>query len=167
MVLRTHTSNIQIRAMLKSPPPLRLISPGRVYRVDNDPTHSPMFHQVECVVVDKGISFAHLRGIIDAFITTVLGKKVKTRLRPSYFPFVEPGAEVDAYVEGVGWLELGGCGMIHPNVFESVDYDSEMYTGYAFGFGLDRMAMLYYGLSDLRQLFEGDIKFQSGFSIHS
>ena len=175
-VLRTQTSNVQIHSMLAGKPPLRLVSPGRVYRVDNDATHTPMFHQLECVVVDHGISFAHLKGIIRAFLEEVFGTHAITRFRPSYFPFVEPGAEVDmrcTFCQGsgcktckqTGWLEIGGCGMIHPNVFESVQYDSEDYTGFAFGFGLDRMAMLAYGLPDLRQLFEGESQFHEQFPI--
>lgn len=178
MVLRTHTSNIQIHAMLRQPPPIRLVAPGRVYRVDSDATHTPMFHQLECVVVDKGISFGHLKGIIDRFMKSVFGSDLNTRLRPSFFPFVEPGAEIDLQCtmcrgkgckvcSHTGWLEIGGCGMIHPNVFESVQYDSEDYTGFAFGFGIDRMAMLAYGLPDLRQLFEGDYSFHTQFPIYS
>lgn len=165
LVLRTHTSNIQIHAMLREKPPLRLICPGRVYRVDNDATHTPMFHQMECVVVDKGISMAHLKGMIQLFMNELFGTKIKTRFRPSYFPFVEPGAEVDIWSPR-GWLEVGGCGMIDPNVFESVNYDSEEYTGYAFGFGLDRMAMLLYELNDLRQMFEGDSHYHKKFPIY-
>ncbi len=175
MVLRTHTSNIQIHAMLDQPPPLRLIAPGRVYRCDNDATHTPMFHQIEGVLVDKGISFAHMKGIIEGFLKAIYGSELKTRFRPSFFPFVEPGAEFDVQCtcKGVGcrtckqtgWLEVGGCGMIHPNVFENVNYDSETYTGFAFGFGIDRMAMLAFGLDDLRLLFEGDYRFQSQFPI--
>lgn len=175
-LLRTHTSNIQIHSMLQEKPPLRLVAPGRVYRVDNDATHTPMFHQIECVVVDKGISFAHLKGTIDTFMKSVFGSDLKTRFRPSYFPFVEPGAEVDLQCticrgkgcrvcSHTGWLEIGGSGMIHPNVFESVQYDSEEYTGFAFGFGIDRMAMLAWGLPDLRQLFTGDSNFLSQFPI--
>jgi phenylalanyl-tRNA synthetase alpha chain len=177
LLLRTHTSNIQVHAMLKERPPLRIIAPGRVFRVDNDPTHTPMFHQIEGFVVDRGISFAHLKGMLDSFLKAVYGKDLKTRFRPSFFPFVEPGAEVDLQCtmcrgkgcrvcKQTGWLEIGGCGMIHPNVFEAVDYDSEEYSGFAFGFGLDRMAMLAYGLPDLRQLFEGNAEFQSQFSIY-
>jgi len=175
-VLRTHTSNIQIHAMLKEKPPLRLVAPGRVFRVDSDATHTPMFHQLECLVVDRGISFAHLKGTIDSFMKAVFGSDLKTRFRPSYFPFVEPGAEVDLQCticrgkgcrvcSQTGWLEIGGSGMVHPNVFEAVQYDSEEYTGFAFGFGIDRMAMLAYGLPDLRQLFTGDYKFLSQFPV--
>lgn len=166
LVLRTHTSNIQIHAMLNERPPLRIVAPGRVFRVDSDPTHTPMFHQIEAFVVDRGITFAHMKGVIDSFIKAIFGKNVKTRFRPSYFPFVEPGAELDVQCvqcsgkgcrlcKNTGWLEIGGAGMIHPNVFEAVEYDSDIYTGFAFGFGIDRMAMLKYRVPDLRQLFEG------------
>jgi phenylalanyl-tRNA synthetase alpha chain len=166
LLLRTHTSNIQIHAMLAERPPLRIVAPGRVFRVDSDPTHTPMFHQIEAFVVDRNITFAHMKGVIDAFLKAVFGTSLKTRLRPSFFPFVEPGAEVDLQCtqcagagcrlcKQTGWLEVGGCGMIHPNVFEAVDYDSDAYTGFAFGFGIDRMAMLKYRISDLRQMFEG------------
>jgi phenylalanyl-tRNA synthetase alpha chain len=165
MVLRTHTSNVQIYSMLKNNPPLRFISPGRVFRVDNDATHSPMFHQMECVMVDKGVSFAHLKGIIKRFVEDIFGSDVKMRLRPSFFPFVEPGAEVDIFGSS-GWLEIGGCGMIHPNVFKSVGYAENEYSGYAFGFGIDRMAMLLYGIKDLRQMFEADRDFLSKFPIY-
>lgn len=175
-VLRTHTSNIQIHAMLQEAPPLRVVSLGRVYRCDNDATHAPMFHQVEGVLVDKGISMAHLKGIIDTFIKAIYGSEMKTRFRPSFFPFVEPGAEFDLLCtckgvgcklcKNTGWLEAGGCGMIHPNVFENVNYDSEAYTGFAFGFGIDRMAMIAFGVDDLRLMFEGDQQFQSQFPIY-
>lgn len=164
MVLRTHTSNVQIHAMLQEKPPLRLISPGRVFRVDSDATHSPMFHQIECVAVDKNINFSHLKGMIEAFMTEIFGEKTKVRFRPSFFPFVEPGVEIDIYGPK-GWLEVGGAGMIHPSVFESVNYDSENYSGYAFGFGLDRMAMLLYELSDLRVFFEANHNYHSQFPI--
>ncbi len=176
MVLRTQTSNIQIHAMLQEKPPLRIVAPGRVYRVDSDQTHTPIFHQIEGLVVDKKISFADLKGMIQSMLHSIYGASAKTRFRPSYFPFVEPGAEVDmqcTHCQGegckvcknTGWLEIGGCGMVHPNVFEAVSYDSEEYTGFAFGFGLDRMAMLNWQLPDLRQLFEGDADFQSQFSV--
>ena len=176
LLLRTQTSNIQIHCLLNEKPPLRIVAPGRVFRVDSDPTHTPMFHQVEAFVVDRGITFAHMKGTIDAFMKAVFGANMKTRLRPSYFPFVEPGAELDlqcVHCSGkgcrlckqTGWLEVGGCGMIHPNVFESVEYDSEAYTGFAFGFGIDRMAMLKYKLDDLRTLFEGSYSFLGHFPI--
>jgi phenylalanyl-tRNA synthetase alpha chain len=174
VLLRTHTSNIQIHCMLNEKPPLRIVAPGRVFRVDSDPTHTPMFHQIEAFVVDRGISFAHMKGVIDAFMKAVFGSNMRTRLRPSFFPFVEPGAELDLQCtqcggkgcrlcKQTGWLEIGGCGMIHPNVFEAVEYDSELYSGFAFGFGIDRMAMLKYRLTDLRQLFEGSYQFLGGF----
>jgi len=176
LLLRTQTSNIQIHCLLNEKPPLRIVAPGRVFRVDSDPTHTPMFHQIEAFVVDRGITFAHMKGTIDAFMKAVFGANMKTRLRPSYFPFVEPGAELDlqcVHCSGkgcrlckqTGWLEVGGCGMIHPNVFESVEYDSEAYTGFAFGFGIDRMAMLKYKLDDLRTLFEGSHNFLGHFPI--
>ncbi len=176
LLLRTHTSNIQIHCMLNERPPLRIVAPGRVFRVDSDPTHTPMFHQIEAFVVDRGITFAHMKGVIDAFMKAVFGSSMKTRLRPSFFPFVEPGAELDlqcVHCQGkgcrlckhTGWLEVGGCGMIHPNVFEAVEYDSEVYSGFAFGFGIDRMAMLKYKLDDLRQLFEGSHSFLGHFPL--
>lgn len=177
-VLRTHTSNIQIHAMLSETPPLRIVAPGRTFRCDYDLTHSPMFHQIEAFVIDRDISFAHMKGVIDQFLKSIYGSQLKTRLRPSFFPFVEPGAEVDmecvrCHGKGCricsesGWLEIGGCGMIHPNVFEAVGYDSERYTGFAFGFGIDRMAMLKYELTDLRQLFESEKAFLKQFPIYS
>ncbi|MBM4252098.1 MAG: phenylalanine--tRNA ligase subunit alpha [Deltaproteobacteria bacterium] len=176
LLLRTHTSNIQIHCMLTERPPLRVVAPGRVFRVDSDPTHTPMFHQIEAFVVDRGVTFAHMKGVIDAFMKAVFGSSMKTRLRPSFFPFVEPGAELDlqcVHCQGkgcrlckhTGWLEVGGCGMIHPNVFEAVEYDSEIYSGFAFGFGIDRMAMLKYKLDDLRQLFEGSHSFLGHFPL--
>jgi len=178
LVLRTHTSNAQIHAMLQEKPPIRLISPGKVFRVDSDASHTHSFHQLECLVVDRKISMSHLKGMIDVFAQAILGPTTKTRFRPSYFPFVEPGAEMDVactLCKGVGcqtcshtgWLEIGGCGMVHPNVFEAVNYDSEEYTGFAFGFGIDRMAMLAYGLPDLRQLFEGDVALHRQFPLYT
>ena len=174
MVLRTQTSNIQIHAMLNEQPPIRVVAPGRVFRVDSDPTHTPIFHQVECIVVEEGISFAHLKGMIETLLRAIYGTEVKTRFRPSFFPFVEPGAEVDVecsackgkgckLCKNTGWIEIGGCGLVHPNVFECVNYDVEKYTGFAFGFGIDRMAMTAYNLPDLRQLFDGDSEFQKQF----
>jgi len=176
LVLRTQTSNIQIHAMLGTRPPLRIVAPGRVFRCDSDVTHTPMFHQIEGFVVDRGISFAHLKATLDTFLRAVYGEKLKTRFRPSFFPFVEPGAECDIecslcggagcrVCKHTGWIEIGGCGMIHPNVFESVGYDSEEWTGFAFGFGLDRMAMSRWSLPDLRQLFEGDHDFLGQFGV--
>jgi phenylalanyl-tRNA synthetase alpha chain len=178
MLLRTQTSNIQIHAMLAEKPPLRVIAPGRVFRCDSDITHTPMFHQIEGFVVDKGITFANLKATIDTFLKAIYGRELKTRFRPSFFPFVEPGAEFDVQCticsgkgcrvcKNTGWLEVGGCGMIHPKVFESVGYDSEEYSGFAFGFGIDRMAMLKYALPDLRQLFEGDYDFLGQFPLQS
>jgi phenylalanyl-tRNA synthetase alpha chain len=178
LLLRSHTSNIQIHTMLNAKPPLRIIAPGRVFRCDNDPTHTPMFHQIEAFVVDKGINFAHLKGMIDVFLKEIFGQEMKTRFRPSFFPFVEPGAEIDMQCtmchgkgcrvcSDTGWLEIGGCGLIHPNIFEAVEYDSEQISGFAFGFGIDRMAMLADALPDLRQLFEGNKDFQSQFPIYT
>ena len=177
MLLRTQTSNIQIHAMLQERPPLRIIAPGRVFRCDSDMTHTPMFHQIEGFVVDEGITFAHLKGTIDAFLKAIFGSTLQTRLRPSFFPFVEPGAEFDVQCgmckgkgcrtcKDTGWIEIGGCGMIHPNVFESVQYDSSRYSGFAFGFGIDRIAMSRFALPDLRQLFEGNYEFLGNFPIH-
>jgi phenylalanyl-tRNA synthetase alpha chain len=170
VVLRTHTSPVQIRTMLSRRPPIRIISPGRVYRCDSDLTHTAMFHQLECLMVDRGVSFAHLKGTIDAFMKGFFGEGTKTRLRPSYFPFVEPGAEMDVSCvlcagkgcracKNTGWLEIGGAGMVHPAVFEAVGYDPEEFTGFAFGFGIDRMALLRHGIDDLRSLFENDARF--------
>lgn len=178
MLLRTQTSNIQIHAMLNERPPLRIIAPGRVFRCDSDMTHTPMFHQIEGFVVDEGITFAHLKGTIDAFLKAIFGATLQTRLRPSFFPFVEPGAEFDVQCgmckgkgcrtcKDTGWIEIGGCGMIHPNVFEAVGYDSSTYSGFAFGFGIDRIAMSRFALPDLRQLFEGDYKFLGNFPIQA
>lgn len=178
MLLRTQTSNIQIHAMLAEKPPMRIIAPGRVFRCDSDITHTPMFHQIEGFVVDKGITFANLKATIDTFLKSIYGRELKTRFRPSFFPFVEPGAEFDVQCticsgsgcrvcKQTGWLEVGGCGMIHPRVFEAVNLDSETYSGFAFGFGIDRMAMLKYALPDLRQMFEGDHDFLGQFPIQS
>lgn len=178
MLLRTHTSNIQIHTMLNERPPLRIIAPGRVFRCDNDMTHTPMFHQIEGFVVDENVTFAHLKGTIDTFLKAIFGASLKTRFRPSFFPFVEPGAEFDVECgvckgkgcrtcKDTGWVEIGGCGMIHPNVFESVGYDSSRYSGFAFGFGMDRIAMNRFALPDLRQLFEGDYEFLGHFPLHN
>ncbi len=178
LMMRPQTSTVQIHAMLREKPPLRIIAPGRVFRCDSDPTHTPMFHQIEALVVDENISFADLKGTIDVLLKSIFNKDLATRFRPSYFPFTEPSAEVDLMCtvcmgkgtdcrvcKGTGWLEVGGCGMVHPNVFEAVNYDAEKYTGFAFGFGIDRLAMLKYRLSDLRTLFEGNHKFLSQFPI--
>lgn len=176
LLLRTHTSNIQIHSMLNEKPPLRIVAPGRTFRCDSDLTHTPMFYQLEAFVVDYHISLADMKGVIDAFIKEVFGHDSKIRLRPSYFPFVEPGGEVDMVCvickgkgckvcKNSGWVEIGGCGMIHPNVFESVGYDSERYTGFAFGFGIDRMVMLKYSLKDSRLFYEAQRSFLSQFPV--
>ncbi|GAB2518489.1 phenylalanine--tRNA ligase subunit alpha [Microbulbifer agarilyticus] len=173
-VLRTHTSSVQIRTMEKTNPPLRIICPGRVYRCDSDVTHSPMFHQIEGLVIDEGVSFAHLKGCIDQFLKAFFEADVPVRFRPSYFPFTEPSAEADIQCtacggegcricSGTGWLEVLGCGMVHPNVFASCDIDSEKYSGFAFGLGVERMAMLRYGVNDLRLFFDNDLRFLKQF----
>jgi phenylalanyl-tRNA synthetase alpha chain len=170
VVLRTHTSPVQIRTMLKQAPPVRVIAPGTVYRRDSDLTHTPMFHQVEGFLVDKGITFGDLKGVLTAFLTQVFGKNVKVRFRPSFFPFTEPSAEVDIQCvmcrgagcrvcKSSGWLEILGSGMIDPEVFKAVDYDSSIYSGFAFGMGIERIAMLKYGVNDLRLFFENDLRF--------
>lgn len=173
-VLRTHTSPVQIRVMETTEPPLKVIAPGRVYRCDSDLTHTPMFHQVEGFLVDTDVSFADLKGTIYEFLRAFFEKDSQVRFRPSYFPFTEPSAEVD--IECVmcdgqgcrvcgqsGWLEVMGCGMIHPEVFKAVGIDSERYTGFAFGMGVERLAMLRYGINDLRLFFENDLKFLEQF----
>lgn len=158
-LLRTHTSNVQIRTMEHTPPPVRIISLGRVYRCDSDQTHSPMFHQIEGLYVDEGVSFADLKGVLYEFLRAFFEQDdLQVRFRPSYFPFTEPSAEVDVLGKN-GWLEILGCGMVHPRVFEYVGYDSERYTGYAFGMGAERLAMLRYGVNDLRQFFDNDLRF--------
>ena len=173
-LLRTHTSPVQIRTMESRRPPIRMVCPGRVYRRDHDATHLPMFHQLEALVVDKGISMAHLKGTMDRVWKTFYGEHVKTRLRPAYFPFVEPGAEYDISCqvcggEGcrvckhTGWIELGGAGMVHPAVFEAVGIDPDVYSGWAFGRGIDRIAMMRHGIDDLRLLVENDVRFLSQF----
>ncbi len=173
-LLRTHTSPVQIRSMLNQQPPLRIIAPGRVYRCDYDQTHSPMFHQVEGLLVDEQVTFADLKGILDDFLRNFFEGDFKVRFRPSYFPFTEPSAEVDVQCvmcggsgcrscKHTGWLEVGGCGMVHPNVFKHVGIDSERYTGFAFGMGVERLAMLRYGVNDLRLFFENDLRFLQQF----
>lgn len=169
-LLRTHTSPVQVRTMKAQQPPLRIICPGRVYRCDYDQTHSPMFHQMEGLVVDKNISFADLKGTLNEFLSAFFEREVKVRLRPSYFPFTEPSAEIDIEwiietPEGTKtrWLEIGGCGMVHPEVFRHVGIDPEEYTGFAFGMGMERMAMLRYGVNDLRLFFENDLRFLQQF----
>ncbi len=158
-LLRTHTSPVQIRSMVSEGVPIRIIAPGRVYRCDSDQTHTPMFHQVEGLVVDRGVSFANLKAVLHQFVEAYFERKAKLRFRPSYFPFTEPSAEVDVEWEGGKWLEILGCGMVHPNVLESAGVDSEEYTGYAFGMGVERLAMLRYGVTDLRTFFENDLRF--------
>jgi phenylalanyl-tRNA synthetase alpha chain len=174
-LLRTHTSPVQIRSMEKQSPPLRIIAPGRVYRCDSDLTHTPMFHQVEGLVVDEQVSFSHLKGLIDSFLKAFFeNDRLKTRFRPSYFPFTEPSAEVDIecvmcsgkgcrVCSHTGWLEVLGCGMVHPEVFKSVYGENEELTGLAFGMGVERLAMLRYGVNDLRLFFENDIRFLEQF----
>lgn len=157
-LLRTHTSPVQVRAMRKMAPPIRIICPGRVYRKDLDRTHTPMFHQVEGLVIDSGISFADLKGTVLGFLNEYFEREVEVRFRPSYFPFTEPSAEVDI-MGAKGWTEIMGCGMVHPNVLGECGIDTEIYSGFAFGFGADRMTMLKYGVDDLRMLFENDIRF--------
>ena len=175
-LLRTHTSPVQVRVMEQCQPPLRIIAPGRVYRCDSDLTHTPMFHQVEGLLVDEHVSFANLKGLIDEFLRAFFEREdLAVRFRPSYFPFTEPSAEVDIQCvmcagEGCrvcgqsGWLEVLGCGMVHPNVFEQVGIDNEKYTGFAFGMGVERLAMLRYGVNDLRLFFENDLTFLEQFN---
>ena len=174
-VLRTHTSPVQIRAMEANKPPLKVIAPGRVYRCDSDVTHTPMFHQVEGFLVDTDVSFADLKGVVYEFLRAFFEKDIQVRFRPSYFPFTEPSAEVDIECvmcdgEGcrvcghTGWLEVMGCGMIHPEVFKSVDINCDEFTGFAFGMGVERLAMLRYGINDLRMFFENDLKFLEQFN---
>jgi len=167
-LLRTHTSPVQIRAMKNMSPPIKIIAPGRVYRSDSDQTHTPMFHQVEGLVVGETVTFASLKGVLNQFVNAFFEKDLKIRLRPSYFPFTEPSAEVDVEWKKedgtTGWLEVLGCGMVHPNVLRSGGIDPEKYTGFAFGLGVERFAMLRYGVKDLRQFFENDIAFLKQFN---
>ena len=163
-VLRTHTSPVQVRYMENNQPPLKIISPGRVYRVDSDATHSPMFHQVEGLWVDEHVSFANLKGVVQDFLQRFFEQDdLQVRFRPSFFPFTEPSAEMDMSWKG-GWLEIGGCGMVHPNVLKHVNIDSEKYLGFAFGLGVERLAMLRYGVNDLRQFYESDLRFLKQFN---
>jgi phenylalanyl-tRNA synthetase alpha chain len=173
-LLRTHTSPVQIRAMLARKPPMALIAPGRVYRNDHDVTHSPMFHQVEGLVVGEGVTFANMKAMLHGFLETFFERDLKMRLRPSYFPFTEPSAEVDMscvlcggagcrVCKHTGWLEISGCGMVHPRVLQAGGVDPEMFTGYAFGMGIDRLTMLRYGVNDLRLFFENDLRFLAQF----
>ena len=174
LMLRTHTSPVQIRTMEKYPPPMRVLAPGTVYRCDSDITHTPMFHQVEGFVVDRKVSFSQLKGVLTSFVHKMFGKNVGLRFRPSFFPFTEPSAEVDIacvickgegcrICKGSGWLEILGAGMIDPEVFKAVGYDPEEYSGFAFGMGVERIAMLKYGIKDLRMFFENDIRFLQQF----
>lgn len=162
-MLRTQTSGVQIRTMQAEQPPLRIISPGRVYRNDYDQTHTPMFHQVEGLMVDTDVSFTELKGILHDFLHHFFEEDLEIRFRPSYFPFTEPSAEVDVRREGGDWLEVLGCGMVHPNVLKAVGIDSEKYTGFAFGMGVERLTMLRYGVNDLRAFFENDLRFLEQF----
>jgi phenylalanyl-tRNA synthetase alpha chain len=170
LLLRTHTSPVQIRVMQESAPPLKIIAPGRVYRCDSDLTHTPMFHQVEGFYVDRNVSFADLKGVLNQFLSQFFERDLRLRFRPSYFPFTEPSAEVDIecvicggsgcrVCSHTGWLEVLGCGMIHPEVLRQVNIDSEDYSGYAFGMGVERLTMLRYGVNDLRLFFENDLRF--------
>jgi phenylalanyl-tRNA synthetase alpha chain len=167
-LLRTHTSPVQIRAMRGKQPPVRIIAPGKVYRSDSDQTHSPMFHQVEGLLVDESATFADLKGTLEAFVAAFFGQALEMRFRPSYFPFTEPSAEVDIRWQrdggGTRWLEVLGCGMVHPNVLKSCGIDPEHYTGFAFGMGIERLAMLRYGVTDLRAFFENDVRFLQQFA---
>ncbi|MEO5361478.1 MAG: phenylalanine--tRNA ligase subunit alpha [Nitrospirota bacterium] len=169
-VLRTHTSPVQIRVMQDRRPPLRFIAPGKVYRCDSDISHSPMFHQVEGLVVDRNISFSNLKGLLEGFLKKVFGPEVPVRLRPSFFPFTEPSAEVDMgcyfckgsgcrVCKGTGWIEIMGAGMVDPRVFRNVGYDTDTYSGFAFGMGIERIASLKYGIDDIRLYYEGDLRF--------
>ncbi len=170
VVLRTHTSPVQARTMEKKRPPVRVISPGAVYRCDSDPSHSPMFHQVEGLLVDKGVTFADLKGVLTAFVHQMFGKETKLRFRPSFFPFTEPSAEIDiecficggkgcGICSNTGWLEILGSGMVDPAVYKFVNYDPEEVTGFAFGLGIERIAMLKFGINDIRLFFTNDLRF--------
>jgi phenylalanyl-tRNA synthetase alpha chain len=182
IVLRTHTSPMQVRSMLGRKPPVAVIAPGKVYRRDSDLTHTPMFHQIEGLLVDRGVSMSDLRGTLTAFVRQLFGTGTEVRFRPSFFPFTEPSAEVDIscvmcggkgsnkdgstcrVCKGTGWVEILGCGMVDPNVFKSVGYDPEEFTGFAFGLGIERVAMLKYGIGDLRMFFENDVRFLEQFA---
>lgn len=159
LLLRTHTSPVQIRSMNEEGVPIRIIAPGRVYRCDSDQTHTPMFHQVEGLVIDRNVSFANLKAVLHQFVEVFFERKAELRFRASYFPFTEPSAEVDVLWEQGKWLEILGCGMVHPNVLRMAGVDTEEYTGYAFGIGIERLAMLRYGVNDLRTFFENDLRF--------
>jgi phenylalanyl-tRNA synthetase alpha chain len=174
VVLRTHTSPVQIRVMENRRPPFRIIAPGKVYRCDADVSHTPMFHQVEGLMVGEDVSFAHLKGVLEVFIHSLFSPETPVRFRPSYFPFTEPSAEVDIgcilcggdgcrVCKGTGWIEVLGAGMVHPKVFEAVNYDPEVTTGFAFGMGVERLTMLKYGIDDIRLFFENDLRFLKQF----
>jgi phenylalanyl-tRNA synthetase alpha chain len=174
LLLRTHTSPVQVRVMERRKPPLRCLMPGRVYRCDSDVSHSPMFHQVEGLAVGEGVHFGELKGLLGFFVRRMFGTGAKLRFRPSFFPFTEPSAEIDIscvicagggcrVCKGSGWLEILGAGMVHPAVFEAVGYDPERYSGYAFGMGVERIAMLRYGIDDIRLFFENDVRFLEQF----
>ena len=163
-LLRTHTSPVQIRSMVNEGVPIRIIAPGRVYRCDSDQTHTPMFHQVEGLVIDRDISFANLKAVLHQFVEKFFERKATLRFRASYFPFTEPSAEADVEWEAGKWLEILGCGMVHPNVLENAGIDPEEFTGYAFGMGIERLAMLRYGVKDLRTFFENDVRFLRQFN---
>ncbi|MDP3892207.1 phenylalanine--tRNA ligase subunit alpha [Nocardioides sp.] len=180
LVLRTHTSPVQARTMLTREPPIYIACPGRVYRTDEvDATHSPVFHQVEGLVIDKGITMAHLKGTLDHLTAALFGEGITTRFRPSYFPFTEPSAEMDMVCfvcrgvdpeacrtcRGEGWIELGGCGVVNPRVLVACGVDPDIYTGFAFGFGIDRILMFRHNIEDLRDVFEGDVRFTSAFGV--
>lgn len=173
-VLRTHTSPVQIHVMEKKEPPLRIIAPGRVFRCDSDVSHTPMFHQIEGLMIDQNISFGDLKGVMNIFLHEIFGQETKLRFRPSFFPFTCPSAEVDIQCvicsgkgcrvcSSTGWLEILGCGMVDPAVFKFVDYDSEKWTGFAFGLGIERIAMLQYSINDIRLFFENDLRFLKQF----
>ena len=165
LVLRTHTSPVQIRTMLQNDPPIYVICPGRTFRADElDATHSPVFHQVEGLVIDKGITMAHLKGTLDNFARHMFGADVTTRLRPSFFPFTEPSAEVDIYFNG-RWIEWGGCGMVNPRVLATCGIDTDVYSGFAFGMGLERTLMVRHGITDMHDIVEGDLRFTSQFGV--
>jgi phenylalanyl-tRNA synthetase alpha chain len=174
VVLRTHTSPLQIRTMEKQPPPVRIVCPGKVYRCDSDLTHTPMFHQVEGLLVDEHISFGDLKGVLTTFVHRMFDEQTSLRFRPSFFPFTEPSAEVDILCvicrgrgcrvcSHTGWLEILGSGMVHPALYENVGYDADRYTGFAFGMGVERIAMLKYGIDDIRKFFENDMRFLEQF----
>ncbi len=174
IVLRTHTSPVQVRVMESQKPPIKIIAPGAVYRCDYDQTHSPMFHQIEGLVVDKGITMADLKGTLKLFISKIFGNDLDVRLRPSFFPFTEPSAEVDMgcvhcrgkgcrMCKGTGWIEIAGCGMVNPAVFKHAGIDSEEYSGFAFGMGIERIALLKYGIDDIRLFYENSLKFLKQF----